>query len=92
VGNKCDLPQTERIVSTEEGILLAEKYKVPFLETSAKEGTNINEMFQVLGEKMVEKFKNTVGDDHSKDRGAGSGNAVISGGGDPPKKKKDCCQ
>jgi len=57
VGNKCDLPPNERIVSPEEGMLLAEKYKVPFLEASAKEGTNINEIFQLLGQKMVDKFK-----------------------------------
>jgi Ras-related protein Rab-8A len=48
VANKCDLPPSERIVSQEEGQALAEKYKVPFRETSAKDGTNVDEVFVTL--------------------------------------------
>lgn len=45
VGNKID---KERSVLTEEGKNLAEKYKVFFVETSAKESNNIDEIFMDL--------------------------------------------
>lgn len=40
IGNKIDL---EREVSTEEGKAIADKYHIPFYETSAKENTNIKQ-------------------------------------------------
>ena len=42
VGNKID---KERSVLTDEGKSLAEKYKVFFVETSAKESNNVDEIF-----------------------------------------------
>lgn len=42
VGNKID---KERIVDTNDGRSLAEKYKVYFVETSAKQANNIDEIF-----------------------------------------------
>ena len=51
VGNKCDLPNEQRQVGIEEGIKYAEDCKIPFFETSAKEGTNNIECFyQVVRE------------------------------------------
>jgi Ras-related protein Rab-1A len=40
VGNKCDLEE-RRAVSTEDGQRLANELKIPFLETSAKNSTNV---------------------------------------------------
>jgi len=45
VGNKADLPADRRAVSTEEGARLAKQYSVPFFETSAKTGVNVDEAF-----------------------------------------------
>ena len=45
VGNKID---KEREVLTEEGETLAQKYKVFFVETSAKEANNVDEIFMDL--------------------------------------------
>lgn len=89
IGNKCDLPQGERVVSTEEGLLLAEKYRVPFLETSAKEGTNINEIFFTLGQKMADKFKNNPSG--TVEGVAQSNGATQITNQSPPPKKKECC-
>ena len=47
VGNKCDL-EDERQVSFEEGRALADKYGIPFIETSAKTGQNVEEMLETL--------------------------------------------
>lgn len=48
VGNKCDLPSQDRQVSTEEGRALAQELGCEFLETSAKIGTNVPEVFHHL--------------------------------------------
>eukprot|EP00794_Sanderia_malayensis_P007672 gene7672-8507_t len=47
VGNKCD-KETERHLSFERGVQLAVEAKAPFMETSAKTGLNIDDIFQVL--------------------------------------------
>ncbi len=41
VGNKSDCKENERQVSYEEGQKLAQKYGVDFIESSAKENSNI---------------------------------------------------
>lgn len=45
VGNKCDLPAERRAVSTDDGKRLAERFNVPFFETSAKTGVNVDAAF-----------------------------------------------
>ena len=55
-GNKADLPEESRAVQKEDGQKMAEEYNIPFQETSAKEGININETFQELVEKIDEVF------------------------------------
>ena len=41
VGNKSDL-RNERVVSFEQGLLMGERFKVPFIEVSAKEDINLD--------------------------------------------------
>jgi len=47
VANKCDL-EKERAVTQDEGRGLANKFGIPFLETSAKTNQNIDEVFFTL--------------------------------------------
>jgi GTPase SAR1 family protein len=47
IGNKCDLDD-QRQVSTEEGKNFAVKNEIAFLETSAKDKTNVNKAFQMV--------------------------------------------
>ena len=56
VGNKCDL-EGSRAVSTEEGKIYAEKNKIKFFETSAKDGTNINEVFEYIANEIYKEQK-----------------------------------
>lgn len=58
VGNKADL-ENFRMVSFEEGEKLANENGMIFFETSAKEGTGVNEMFTKVA-KMVYKNKNKI--------------------------------
>lgn len=57
MGNKADVNQVERVVSLQEGQQLAERYKLPFFETSAKENININEIFELLSRTVVARIE-----------------------------------
>lgn len=54
VGNKAD-DQDSRQVSTKQGELLAQELGIPFLEASAKSGTNVSEVFLQLASIILEK-------------------------------------
>ena len=67
VGNKCDLEE-ERAVSKDEGKSMAEKFgdHCKFLEASAKESINVEEIFMSLV-RLVDKFENGGGDDEGEE-------------------------
>ena len=44
VGNKSDLTEN-RVIQTEEASKFAEEHNLPYIETSAKDGINIDELF-----------------------------------------------
>lgn len=46
VGNKIDI--SKRVISRQEGKRLAALYKAPYIETSAKTGTNVEKAFRIL--------------------------------------------
>ena len=52
VGNKCDL-QSKKQVKNEEGTEFADYYQLPFLETSAKDGTNVEKAFDILLKRIL---------------------------------------
>ncbi|CAL1546833.1 unnamed protein product [Lymnaea stagnalis] len=54
VGNKKDL-RLERVITEEEGRRLAETWKVPFLEASAKENSSVKEIFDTILNTMRQK-------------------------------------
>ena len=54
VGNKSDLDK-KRAISIEEGRDLGLQYKMPFMETSAKESINIDELFIAATKNFLEK-------------------------------------
>jgi Ras-related protein Rab-1A len=54
VGNKADL-QDKRAVKTDEGALLARQFGIPFLETSAKDSSNVETMFMTMAGAMKKK-------------------------------------
>lgn len=56
VGNKCDL-QTKKRVDTTTAMELANQLGIPFLETSAKNATNVEQAFMT----MAAEIKNRVG-------------------------------
>ena len=56
IGNKCDL-EGKRGVSYDEGEKFANDNNLLFFETSAKDGTNINEAFTMATTNLVEKIE-----------------------------------
>lgn len=48
IGNKCDL-KSERVVSKDEGAILAKKIGAIFYETSALENINVEDIFNSIG-------------------------------------------
>ena len=71
IGNKCDLDDDEREVTFEEGQNWVNEYKqeveeeetidIKFLEVSAKEGTNINALFEEISVKLLERHNKAMG-------------------------------
>lgn len=55
VGNKSDL-NNERKVSSDQGSGFAEEAKLEFLETSAKSGSGVKDVFNMIAESIVEKY------------------------------------
>lgn len=56
IGTKVDLDD-ERQVTKEQGQNLANNNKIPFFETSAKDGINLNETFETLSKKIIDVLK-----------------------------------
>jgi Ras-related protein Rab-1A len=54
VGNKSDLEQ-KRAVSVEQGKEFAKKYNIEFIETSAKDAFNINDLFLTTTKSFISK-------------------------------------
>ena len=57
IGNKCDL-LTEKKVSDEEIDKLCLKYNLNYIETSAKDNTNVELSFNELGKQIKKNYKN----------------------------------
>jgi len=52
VGNKIDL-DPNRVISTDQGKALADKHNIQFAETSAKEGTDVDKLFDAVAKRLV---------------------------------------
>ena len=75
IGNKIDL-ESSRVVSTHEGEELAKKYKISFIETSAKLSRNVNEAFLRVINQLYEKDlakRNQLQNGHQKKKQRPSG-------------------
>ncbi|KAI8128167.1 hypothetical protein FF38_04889 [Lucilia cuprina] len=58
-GNKCDL-DTYRVVSREQVTAFAERYNLPYIETSASTGYNIRQAVELLVGRVMDRMENSV--------------------------------
>ncbi|GJM94156.1 hypothetical protein PR202_ga10775 [Eleusine coracana subsp. coracana] len=84
VGNKCDLAEN-RVVSFEAGKALADEIGIPFLETSAKDATNVEKAFMT----MAGEIKNRMASQPAT--GGASRPATVQMRGQPVTQQSSCC-
>lgn len=84
IGNKTDL-SAQRKVSTEEGKKLAERLKMDFFETSAKDKSMVDDSFFAL----TRDIKKRLGEHSGPSKP--SGTVLVSKPDDKPDKKSKCC-
>ena len=90
VGNKCDLVN-KRVISTERGQELAEHYGIPFLETSAKDNSNIEQLFIDSARAFIRKQANNGNNNLDKRKKNGNEKIDLTGTILPTERKKKCC-
>ncbi len=90
VGNKCDLVE-KRTVTTQQGQDLAKQYGINFLETSAKETTNIEELFLSVTRSYIEKNSANLNNEKKERNLKNSKQISVEKLKIGEKKKKGCC-
>ncbi|XP_037932391.1 ras-related protein Rab-27A-like [Teleopsis dalmanni] len=58
-GNKCDL-ESARVVSHQQVCALADRYNLPYIETSACTGLNIRQAIELLVGRVMERMENST--------------------------------
>ncbi len=89
VGNKSDLAN-KRVVPTSTGKDFADQFHLPFIEASAKDGSNVKQAFMTL---VKDVFDKTVGDSSSPSpQQQDAGNKLnMSAHAKPDKKRRGFC-
>lgn len=93
VGNKVDL-EAQRVIDFQEAKAFADENFLPYMETSAKTGFNVEKAFNLLAlealqAKMAEKDR--VDEESGGAGGSGGVRGVALGADDSAAKKKQCC-
>ena len=76
VGNKCDLPPSKRVITEEMGREFAESLGIEFLETSAKNASNVEEAFGSMAQQIMARSAS-----QPEAAAAGASSGVSLGGG-----------
>lgn len=87
VGNKSDMDT--RVVSYEQGEALAQELGLPFIESSAKDDSNVNEIFFTLARLIQDKIDRNA---MSSNVGASKDSSVkIKTGSESSRSNSNCC-
>jgi Ras-related protein Rab-8A len=90
IGNKSDLDESKRAVPYARGKALADEYRIPFFETSAKSGAQVEEVFLGMAKDVMTRVRDAPGGDGG---GAAAPASLRVGPGSrrPPTQKSNCC-
>jgi Ras-related protein Rab-8A len=86
VGNKADLDESKRAVPYARGKALADEYRIPFFEASAKSGAHVEEVFLGMARDVMGRLRDAPGDG-----GGGAGTLRVGPGQRRPPPKSSCC-
>ena len=89
VGNKSDM-ESSRQVKFEEGKEFADSLGIPFIETSAKNSTNVEKAFFTLANEIKGRVQK-VGDNNDNNKGKQATKKLDSGQDVNKPKKQPCC-
>lgn len=92
VGNKCDLTE-QRAVSTQNATEFSQAQNLLFIETSAREATNVQEAFLTLIREIVHKLskQNIASEEKAPVQETPRQGVSITQTKSPEEKKKGCC-
>lgn len=93
VGNKSDMDESKRAVPYSRGQALADEFRMQFFETSAKNNTNVDEVFQSVARDIMTRLKDTQPDAASGSGGAGGPSLRVGPAqrGKAASNKSGCC-
>lgn len=78
IGNKADLPD-QREVNERQARDLAEKYSIPYFETSAATGQNVEKAVETLLDLIMKRMEQCVEKTHIPDTVNGSSSGKLDG-------------
>jgi Ras-related protein Rab-8A len=62
IGNKSDLDDSKRAIPYARGKALADEYRIPFFETSAKSGAHVEEVFLSMAREVMGRIRDAPPD------------------------------
>ncbi|KAK1356451.1 GTP-binding protein YPTM2 [Heracleum sosnowskyi] len=83
VGNKCDLT-SQKVVSTETAQAFADEIGIPFMETSAKSATNVEQAFMAMTADIKNRMASQPGSNNAKP-------STVQIRGQPVNQNSGCC-
>ncbi|KAK9839170.1 hypothetical protein WJX74_010897 [Apatococcus lobatus] len=92
VGNKCDMDESKRAVPTSKGQALADEFGIRFFETSAKNNSNVDEVFQAVAKDVMTRLRDTQETAAAPSSSSGTGLPMRQpASARPAAKKSSCC-
>jgi len=94
IGNKADLID-EKQVSEETAQKFADKLSIPFLETSAKTATNVDQAFLTMAKELIKAREQAAANGNTNTKGknsSGNGNIVVPSNDPKTGSGKECCK
>jgi len=89
VGNKNDNPDA-KMVEPKDARMVAEQYDIQFVESSAKDNINVDEMFQMIAVAVLKVKQRLEAENPSADKSRAAERVVVGGKSSSAGKKK-CC-